>query len=377
MQARRMRTPSILSIAAEDVEPILWQKVCSAMSAPGPISALHFSAYSDDKFAFSTLDGSLHFASICDRQLRAIGCLCDPNVSFLKFQWISDSLILGFGVSQAAFVLAGDSRIFEIPLPAPPSEIAKYPTSAALALIGSQSGHVMCCDISEFFSGGFSLLREGAVTISKVECDVIKFHNAKKMISALAAGPDFILCGTSDGDIDILTTELKTSKKKGKFVSEVKVKSVSRISAVKFTESVRNASVDSLSVLRINETDLLMFNTRNEEAALLASKEKYMNVIHNYRIPSLRAKCPCALNSVDGEWLWICGSDMGDLIVCEEGQEPVILTMHEEAIVSVEWIKGTKMFLAADVSGLVSFWKKMDSDPGRAGIPPSKLSESP
>jgi hypothetical protein len=192
------------------------------------------------------------------------------------------------------------------------------------------------------------------------------------MISAIAAGADFVLCGTSDGDIDIITTEVKTSKKKGRVVSEIKVKSVSRISAVKFTRSVKTSSVDSLSVLRIGDADLVLFNMRNEDATLLNSKDKHMTVIHNYRIPSLRAKCPCALNLVDGRWLWICGSDMGDLVVCEEDQEPVILTMHEEAIVSVDWIKGTKMFLAADVSGLVSFWKKMES-----GQAPSALASTP
>jgi hypothetical protein len=129
---------------------------------------------------------------------------------------------------------------------------------------------------------------------------------------------------------------------------------------MKFTQSVKAASVDSLSVLRVNDTDLVLFNMRNEDAGLLVSKDRHMNIVQNYRIPSLRAKCPCALNLVDGNWLWICGSDMGDLIVCEQEQEPVILTMHEEAIVSVDWIKGTKMFLAADVSGLVSFWRKVE-----------------
>jgi hypothetical protein len=48
------------------------------------------------------------------------------------------------------------------------------------------------------------------------------------------------------------------------------------------------------------------------------------------------------------------------LIVCEEDQDPVILTMHEDAIVAVQWLKHRQMFVAADASGLVSFWRKTE-----------------
>jgi hypothetical protein len=51
------------------------------------------------------------------------------------------------------------------------------------------------------------------------------------------------------------------------------------------------------------------------------------------------------------------------LIVCEQGEDPVILTMHEDAIVAVQWIRHTDMFLAADATGLVSFWRKREAVP--------------
>ena len=361
MNNRRMNAPTILSLSTDDIVPIPWQKVCSAMNAPGPISALHFAAYSTDKFAYSTLDGSIHFGSIVDMQLRPSTTISMPNVGFLKFQWVSDTIIIGFGVDQAAYVLIGESRIIEIPLPSPPSEVVKYPGSSALAIIGSQKGVLMTCDLSEIAApSGATHRQDGNIVISKGDLEPVKFHNAKKSISALSASSDLIICGTSDGDIDMITPEPRVIKKRGRSITEIKAKAVVRISASKFTKSVKNVSVDSLSLLRVGDVDYILLNMRSEDAALLQLADKRLQVAESIRAPSVRAKCPCAINMHGDSYMWICGSDMGDLIVGEQGQDSMILTMHEDAIVSVEWVKGSHMFIAADVSGLISFWRKAE-----------------
>jgi hypothetical protein len=358
LEARRLKSPSVHSIPVEDIEPILWQKVCSAMTAPGPISTLHFAAHSSERFAFSTLDGSLHFVSIVDQQLRALGAISLPNISFLRFQWLAADVILGFGVSSSAYVLHGENRIAEINLPALPSEVIKFRMNGAIGIIGSQTGVLMCCDRSGLSSAPRSFQPDSPVTVSRVDWEIVKLHNAKKSISSLAATTDAIFCGTSDGDIDIVQTEIKTGKKRGKSLVEIRLKSVWRVSATRLCHSVKNASVDSISFLEISDRNFVFINLRNEDAALLDFRDKQLLAIEHYRVPSVRAKCPCAMNDWNGKWNWLCGSDMGDLIVCEEDQDPVILTMHEDAIVAVQWLKHRQMFVAADASGLVSFWKK-------------------
>jgi hypothetical protein len=359
LEAHRLKSPSIHSIPADDLEPILWQKVCAAMTAPGPISALHFAAHSSERFAFSTLDGSLHFAAIADQQLRATGEISLPNISFLKFHWLAADVILGFGVSSSAYVLHGENRIAEIGLPALPSEVIKFRMKGAIGLIGSQTGVLMCCDLSELASAPTSFQPNSPVTVSKCDWEVVKLHNAKKSISSLSATTDTIFCGTSDGDIDIVQTAVKSGKKRGKGI-DIRTKSVLRVSATKLCRSVKTASVDSLSFLEISERNFIFVNLRNEDAALLSIRDKQLQAIEHYRVPSVRAKCPCGMNDWNGRWIWVCGSDMGDLIVCEEDQDPVILTMHEDAIVAVQWLKHRQMFIAADASGLVSFWKKTE-----------------
>ena len=349
MNNRRM-TPTILSISTDDIVPIPWQKVCSAMNAPGPISALHFAAYSPDRFAYSTLDGSIHFGAIVDKQLRTTNTISMANVGFLKFQWVSDTLIIGFGVDQSAYVLVGETRVVEIPLPSPPSEVIKFPGSSALAIIGSQTGALLTCDLSEFADDASA----------KGEIEPLKFHNAKKSISALAAGRDVVICGTSDGDIDVITPEPRVSKKRGKSTTELKAKAVLRISGAKFTKSVKCAAVDCLAVLNIRDIVYILVNMRSEDAVLLRMADRQLQVAESIRAPSVRAKCPCAINLCNNKYMWICGSDMGDLIVGEQGQDSMILTMHEDAIVSVEWVRGSQMFIAADVTGLISLWRKSE-----------------
>ncbi|OHT01514.1 hypothetical protein TRFO_31603 [Tritrichomonas foetus] len=367
LHTRRMKTPAILSIPTDDVEPILWHKACPTLNAPGPISSMHFAPTSTEKFAYSTLDGSLHFATILEDQLRPNGRISVPSVAFLKFEWVSDNLIIGFGVTTSAYILCGETRICELVLPSPPSEVIKYPNSEAVAIIGSHNGHLFSVDLSELSVGetaaGFRQNLSSA-TLSKFECEVTRFHNAKKSISALAAvkGSESIICGTSDGDIDILSIEPKVSRKRGKIFTELKLKSSIRISGTKFTNSPKSCSVDALSMILIENNEFIFYNTRNEMAALLAIKEnsKHPQLVKNYRVPSLRAKCPCAINNFRGNWVWCCGTDMGDLIVCDKDEEPTILTMHESSIASIEFVPNAHMFLAADVSGLISFWAKTE-----------------
>ncbi|KAK8894692.1 hypothetical protein M9Y10_023129 [Tritrichomonas musculus] len=378
LHTRRMKTPTILSMPTDDVEPILWHKACPTLNAPGPISSMHFAPLSTEKFAYSTLDGSLHFAVIAEDQLRPNGRISVPSVAFLKFEWILDNLIIGFSVTTSAYILCGENRICELVLPAPPSEVIKYPNGEAIAIIGTHLGYVFSVDLSDLTIGlGESALGFtqdlSSTTLSKYDCEVTRVHNAKKQISALASvkGSETIVCGTSDGDIDIVWIEMKTVKKRGRVFTELKAKSATRISAARYTSSPKSTSVDSLSMIMISDndsnsyTDFIFYNTRNEMAALLQMKDsiKHAQLVKSYRVPSLRAKCPCAINNFRGNWVWVCGTDMGDLIVCDKGEEPTILTMHESAIVSVEFVPNSHMFLAADVTGLISFWAKTENQP--------------
>ena len=368
LHTRRMKTPTILSIPTDDVEPILWHKACPTLSAPGPISSMHFAPSSTEKFAYSTLDGSLHFAIIMEDSIRPNGRIMVPSVSFLKFEWISNNLIIGFGVTTSAYVLSGETRICELVMPAPPAEVAKYHNAESMAILGTHTGQVFSIDLSDLSMGepaaGFRQDLSSA-TLSKYECEVVRLHNAKKQISALASvmGSETILCGTSDGDIDIIYVECKFVRKRGKAFTELRAKSTSRISAMKFTNTPKATSVDALSLILIDMDEYIFYNTRNENAALLVIKDgdKHPQLIKSYRVPSLRAKCPGAINNFRGSWVWVCGTDMGDLIVCDKNEEPTILTLHESAIASIEWVPNAHMFLAADVSGLISFWAKTES----------------
>lgn len=368
LHTRRMKTPAILSIPTDDVEPILWHKACPTLDATAPISCMHFSPTSKDIFAYSTLDGSLHFALIAEDKIKPNGRISVPSVAFLKFEWITDSLIIGLSVTTSAYILCGGTRICELILPSPPSEVLKYPNGEAIAIIGTHTGHLYCIDLTELAESASGFRQDmSSATLSKYETEITRFHNAKKQISALASvnGSETIICGTSDGDIDIVSVEAKFVKKRGKMFMELKAKSVTRISAMKYTNSPKSTSVDSLSMIILDDSDdqYVFYNTRNETAALLKMNEgaKHLQLVKNYRVPSLRAKCPCAVNNFRGKWVWVCGTDMGDLMVCDQNEDPTIVTLHESAIVSVEWVPNSHMFLAADVSGLISFWAKTET----------------
>jgi len=369
LHTRRLKAPSVLSISASDCDIIPWHQICSALSAPGPVSYMRFAPFSRERFAFSTLDGSIHFATIADSQIRILSSILIPSVSFLKFEWISETLVIGIGVTSSAFLLNSDSRLYEIQLPAPPSEIVKFPSIPHYLVVGDRSGQIIGMDLLEASSlsqsvestGGFR--QPTSSTLSRIDVNINKIHNAKRPITSLAVvSSDMIICGTSDGDIDIVYVEFKMIKRKKVFITDIKLKSSIRVTLPKVIPGIKVASIDCISGIQLHHLSYLIVNMRSEQAAFLVSDDgfKHFRQVKSVRVPSLRAKCPVSISQVDDKWIFVAGTDMGDLIMSEEGEDQSILTLHETTIAAIEWLKNSRTFLAADVSGLISLWKKKE-----------------
>ncbi|KAH0791647.1 hypothetical protein GPJ56_004436 [Histomonas meleagridis] len=354
-----------LPISTSDIEIIPWHQISAAITVPGPVSDFSFAPSSRDTFAFSTIDGSLHFAIVETLHLKILSHINIPNIVFLKFKWISPSMIVGLGFISSIFAISNQSHLYEITLQSTPSEIEIFNGNTTIVIVGDICGNIYSIDFSEISTtknDNLIFKQPTTATISNAYIDPVKIFNAKKPITSIRSPKDsnIILCGTSDGDIYIITVELKTSRKwKGQF-SELKAKSVQNIKFNKLTKEVKPSSIDSISSVFINSKNYVFVNTRNERAALLCSDDnlKTLHLLKQYRVPSLRAKCPGALNDVNGKWLWAAGTDMGDLIIEEEGEEIVILTMHEAAITVVQWLPGVRAFISADSAGLMSIWTK-------------------
>ena len=369
LHSRRFKAPSILSISVSDSEIIPWNQMCAAMTAPGPVSFIRCTPFSRERFAFSTIDGSIHFATTANSQLRIISSVSIPGVSFFKFDWVSETLVVGIGVTSSLFFLSSDSRIFELPMPSPPSEVSRFSNSSSIVVVGDRSGLLYSLDLSDLNQPHsadptqITFKQPTSATISKIDPSVNKFHNSKKPITALCVpqSGECIICGTSDGEIDVVFVEQKTVRGWKGTRSELKMKSAVHI-PMNSLLNTKPASVDALSTVHTKQGDFIFVNLRSEFAALLISEDEYKSVIlkKSVRVPSMRARCPAALTAVGDEWIWVAGTDMGDLILQEQGEEQNILTLHETAIASVEWCPNQKKFLAADVSGLISLWTKIE-----------------
>lgn len=367
LHSRRLKAPTILSMSVSDTEIIPWRQMCSALTAPGPVSFIKCAPFSRERFAFSTIDGSIHFASTAQRQLRIISSVSIPDVAFIKFDWVSETMVAGIGVTQSLFFLCNDSRIYELPMPSPPSEIARY-TTPPIIIVGDRAGVLYSLDLSELnpshtLDASASFKQPTNSTISNVDPIYSKFHKLKKPITALCVSPDggAIICGTSDGDIDVVLVEPKESRFFKSARNELKSTGVTHVSMSGLL-NIKPCSVDAVAIVHIPDGDLIFVNMRSELSGLLISEDNFKHVIMKkmVRVPSMRAKCPAAITYVDGKWLWVAGTDMGDLIMQEQGEEIAILTLHESTIAAVEWCKQQKRFIAADVSGLISLWEKTE-----------------
>ena len=367
LHSRRFKAPSILSISVSDSEIIPWNQVCSAITAPGPVSFIRCTPFSRERFAFSTIDGSIHFATTANGQLRITSSVSIPGVSFFKFDWVSETLVVGIGVTSSLFFLSSDSRIFELPMPSPPSEVARFSSSTALIVVGDRSGLLYSLDLTEFNTAHITtdisstFKQPTNMTLSKIDPSIIKFHNSKKPITALCVpqSGECVICGTSDGDLDVVFVEQKTVRGWKGTRAELKMKSTVHI-PMNGLLNMKPCSVDALSTVHTKQGNFIFVNLRSEFAALLISEDNYRSVMlkKSIRVPSLRAKCPGSITAVNDEWIWVAGTDMGDLILQEQGEEQTILTLHETTIASVEWVPNQMKFIAADVSGLISLWTK-------------------
>lgn len=361
----RSKNIDIQPIPQDDIQIIPWRQISTAISAPAPVSDLHFAPNSRNHFAFSTIDGSIHFGEVETLQLLVKTSLSIPGTAFFRFQWINEKLIAGIGFSNSIFALSSDSHISEIPLPSTPSDIVAYNTNV---ITSDRSGNILSFDLYEVnrinneSEQVFQKLQPSAITLSKAEVEVTKLYNAKKPITTLATckGSNYVIAGTSDGDIYVVYFEPKAIKKRKMHLTELKPKQFIKLSLAQMTKDMKPSSIDSLSIIIRNNQHMMFVNTRSEQSGIFMSNDsmRHIELVKQYRVPSLRAKTPGAINLCNNQWLIVCGTDMGDLIVGEEQDDQNILTTHESSISAVEWLPNSRNFIAADVQGLISFWTK-------------------
>lgn len=353
--------------AASENEIIPWHQISAAITAPGPVSDLHFAPGSRDSFAFSTIDGALHFGIVETLHLKITGSLNIPSISFLKFRWISKYSIVGIGFTSSIFCVLNDSRIYEIGLHSAPSEIEVFNGNTSIAIVGDLSGNLFVLDFEDYATSkneNMFFTQPTSATISRLDMDLEKLYNAKKPITSLNSpeNSNYILCGTSEGDIFILSIETKLVRKWRKQITELKLNNVQKLAINKLVKELKPATIDCLSAIIIKSKFYIFTNFRNETAILFYSDDnmKTFHLQKQYRVPSLRAKCPGSLNNVNDKWFMASGTDMGDLIINEEGEDIVILTMHESSITVAQWLPCARAFISADSSGLMSIWTKTD-----------------
>jgi hypothetical protein len=58
--------------------------------------------------------------------------------------------------------------------------------------------------------------------------------------------------------------------------------------------------------------------------------------------------------------LLVTGTDLGDLVLKEQGQELTVLTLGGIAISGLEWVSGAYAFISADSAGMIALWAKSE-----------------
>jgi hypothetical protein len=367
MQYKKTADPSV--IQANEGPTCPWRSFSDPLLAPGPIASLHFPPGSRDFFAFSTLDGALHFVRVEVLQLRLASTVNVPTFSFLKFQWATKFLIVGIGVSSTAFIMSSDSRLWDLTLPSIPSEIIVFPGLSSVCVVGDLSGNLQSFDLScipkvAHLTGAEGFKQPTSVILSHSNADILKIIALKVAITSLSAPADgnCLIAGTSSGDIFIIAVE-PTQVRRWRTVSTgFRTLSVQKVALHQIAKEPKPVSIDWISAVFMESKVYIFANTRSEKAALLVSQDlaNHCNLVKTFRVPSLRAKCPVAINSVNGHWIVLAGTDVGDLILCEEMGGLLSLPFHDATVTVVEWLHHGHLFISADVSGLLSLWTKAE-----------------
>jgi hypothetical protein len=85
---------------------------------------------------------------------------------------------------------------------------------------------------------------------------------------------------------------------------------------------------------------------------------KHAKVVKDFRLPSLRAKCPVAISQGKSGWVVVAGTDAGDIYLCEEHALTLSLSLHEVTVVALEWLRTGKTFISGDISSTIGLWTK-------------------
>ena len=372
---RIMKDPhKTISISASEDYVIPWQQMCTAFYAGGPVSNLSIFPNCLERFVFSTIDGILHFCSYATGKVEVQHSLSIPGVSFLNFCWVNNRMFCGFGVNSSLFIVTTEMKVFEIPLSFAPSNVLCYPNQSLL-IVAARVGVLYSVDLTDIADSVQTneddfFIKPVSTNVTKIEVNVVKFHKSKYPITdmTITASGNQIIYGTSEGEITVCCIELRNIRGWKNVRMELKETGTIRYTVSQIVANIKKAPVDAVSTLRINRgsddepilEDYLFLNMRNEYSILFVTHDEFEHLIliRSIRSPSTRAHCPALISLVDKSYICLSGTDMGDLLIAENEDDPLILTFHEEAISSVDWCKNSNKFIAADVSGVISLWTK-------------------
>jgi hypothetical protein len=351
----------------QEVNLLPWQSISAPIQGPGPVSCLRLAPNSYDHFAFSTIDGGIHFGKLEVLQLTILSTVTVPTFSFYQFQWVTQHLICGIGFAAAGYLVSSDSHLWEFSMPSLPSEIVRYPGADNLCVVGDRTGMLYSFDLSNIpltkqVPLGTSFQQPTSATLSHADVDVRTICRLGKPVTALAATAESatLVAGTSEGEVFLVAVETKLVRKWRVTVVELRPRSIQRVILAKLMKELHPVSIDCLSSVVIDDNLYFAVNMRNERAGLFVSEDHMAHsaLVKEFRLPSLRAKCPIAVTEGKQKWVVVTGSDMGDLLIAEKDASLVSLTLHETTVSVVEWLPRGRSFISGDVNGMVAFWAK-------------------
>jgi hypothetical protein len=353
------KTPSEAELAP-------WHTIASPLQGPGPISALHLCPGTCDYFAFSTIDGAIHFVRIEVLQPRVVSTVNVPTFSFVQFQWINTHLIVGTGFAPTAYLMSSDSHLWELSLPSVPSETTMFPQAPGVCVYGDRAGALYSFDLSNIpvsmiLEVGTGFRQPTTATLSQAGADVTRICKIGQPITTVASveGRALLLVGTSECDVFLVAIEARAARKWKNASKELRSTSIEKVSLPKLVKDVKPVSVDALSAVIIDGKLYFAVNMRNEKAAVLVSEDqKRAKVVKEFRLPSVRARCPVAISEGRNGWVVVAGTDAGDLALTEQDSQSVSLALHEVTVVVLEWIRKGRTFLSGDISSVVGIWTR-------------------
>jgi WD40 repeat protein len=263
--------------------------------------------------------------------------------------------------------MSSDSRLWDLTLPSVPSEIIVFPGLPSVCVVGDLAGTLQSFDLScipklGHLTGSEGFKQPTSVILSHSNADVFKIIALKVGITSLSAPPDgnSMIAGTSSGDIFIIAVEPTQIRRWRSVSTGLKTTSVQKVCLHTIAKEPKAVSIDWLSAVSMQKKIYIFANTRSENAALLMSQDvaTHCQLVKTFRVPSLRAKCPVAIHCANDHWTILAGTDVGDLILCEENGVITSLPFHESTVTVVEWLQHGNLFISGDVSGLLSLWSK-------------------